>query len=49
MVFVSWVTYTFFFVGSLNFDAQLSTRIQRNSWENLVQTLILRELEVSDE
>ncbi|XP_010854827.1 PREDICTED: E3 ubiquitin-protein ligase RNF213 [Bison bison bison] len=33
---------------SLNFDAQLSTRIQRNSWENLVQTLILRELEHLD-
>lgn len=49
MVFVSWVTYTFFFVGSLDFDAELSTRGKRNSWEQLVQTLILHELEVSDE
>uniref|UniRef100_A0A8C6FXF9 E3 ubiquitin-protein ligase RNF213 n=1 Tax=Moschus moschiferus TaxID=68415 RepID=A0A8C6FXF9_MOSMO len=33
---------------SLNFDAELSTREKRNSWEKLVQTLILHELEHLD-
>ncbi|KAB0367359.1 hypothetical protein FD755_020683, partial [Muntiacus reevesi] len=33
---------------SLDFDAELSTRGKRNSWEQLVQTLILRELEHLD-
>ena len=46
--FGPWVTCTFFFVGSLNFDAQLSTREKRNSWEKLVATIILPELEVGD-
>ena len=49
MVFVSWVTYTFFFVGSFNFVAELSTREERNRWETLVETIILHELEVSGE
>uniref|UniRef100_A0A8D0UTN7 RING-type domain-containing protein n=1 Tax=Sus scrofa TaxID=9823 RepID=A0A8D0UTN7_PIG len=34
--------------GSLNFDAQLSTREKRNSWEKLVATIILPELEHLD-
>ncbi|XP_047614339.1 E3 ubiquitin-protein ligase RNF213 isoform X4 [Phacochoerus africanus] len=34
--------------GSLNFDAQLSTREKRNSWEKLVATVILPELEHLD-
>ena len=46
--FVSWVTDTFFFVGSLNFGAELSTREERNNWEKLVETIILPELKVSD-
>ncbi|XP_055264373.1 E3 ubiquitin-protein ligase RNF213 isoform X3 [Moschus berezovskii] len=33
---------------SLNFDAELSTREKRNSWEKLVQTVILHELEHLD-
>ncbi|CAN0131609.1 unnamed protein product [Rangifer tarandus platyrhynchus] len=35
-------------LGSLDFDAELSTRGKRNSWEQLVQTLILHELEHLD-
>ena len=31
------------------FDAELSTREERNRWEKLVETIILHELEVSDE
>ncbi|KAF4008099.1 hypothetical protein G4228_019714 [Cervus hanglu yarkandensis] len=34
--------------GSLDFDAELSTRGKRNSWEQLIQTLILHELEHLD-
>ena len=49
VVFVSRVTHTFFFVGSSDFDAELSTREERNRWEKLVETIILHELEVSDE
>ena len=48
VAFVSRVTHTFFFVGSSDFDADLSTREERNRWEKLVETIILHELEVSD-
>lgn len=48
MGFSPCVTYTFFFVGPLNFDAELSTKEKRNNWEKLVEALILPELEVSD-
>uniref|UniRef100_A0A8C9CZX4 E3 ubiquitin-protein ligase RNF213 n=1 Tax=Phocoena sinus TaxID=42100 RepID=A0A8C9CZX4_PHOSS len=34
--------------GSLNFDAELSTREKRNSWEKLVETIILPELKHLD-
>ncbi|KAJ1072081.1 hypothetical protein K5549_013948 [Capra hircus] len=39
---------TFFFVGSFNFVAELSTREERNRWEKLVETIILHELEHLD-
>lgn len=46
LVFVPWITHTFLFIELLNFDANLSTKENRNHWEKLMETIILSELAV---
>lgn len=42
-------THTFFFAGPFDFDAVLSTKAKRNSWEKVTETIVLPQLEVSGE